>query len=309
MNDTPEIIGSEHAGVGAAVVIPAFNAAATIVETLRALQACPGVEELGGVFVCDDASTDNTTQLAAAAWTSIPKLTILQNGERLGQHGTVNAAFARLRKCYEWIFILHADDVVKENWLDLYFQRIKVTEPRVASICSSYDCWYPATSKVDPGQDDLDRDLEIVQGTRESVLGTLKAGCWWHISGCAIRLERFFDIGGFRPHLDYMADFDWLLRCLKLGYDIEYIPRTTMLYRMHLASISSNSLRRGQDLIEWLEILGSYCDEGYLTKRQLRAVRAQSAYTALKRTGKLLFAGQLQYSGNMLSVCWRALRG
>src|SRR5258708_6822691 len=71
MNDAPEISGSEHAGVAAAVVIPAFNAAATIVETLRALQACPGVEELGGVFVCDDASTDNTSQLAAAAWTSM----------------------------------------------------------------------------------------------------------------------------------------------------------------------------------------------------------------------------------------------
>src|SRR5712671_2748668 len=135
------------------------------------------------------------------------------------------------------------------------------------------------------------------RGTRESVMDTLKAGCWWHISGCAIRVERFFEIGRFRPHLDYMADFDWLLRCLKLGFDIEYIPRTTMLYRMHPASVSSNSFRRGQDLKERLELFGFYCDESYLTRRELRAVRTRVVYTALKRMVRQFAAGKPQNTG------------
>ena len=114
------MIDFESDRVSAAVVIPAFNAAATIVETLRALQVCPGVAKLGGVFVCDDASTDDTLRLAADAWTAIPKLTILRNEERLGERRTVNAAFKRVRGDYEWIFILHADDVVKETgWLSI----------------------------------------------------------------------------------------------------------------------------------------------------------------------------------------------
>jgi glycosyltransferase involved in cell wall biosynthesis len=224
LNDASEIIGSENARVSAAIVIPAFNAATTIVETLRAVQACPGVAKLGGVFVCDDASTDNTPKVAADAWSSMPKLTILQNGQRLGERRTVNAAFERFRELYEWIFILHADDVVKENWLDLYFQRIKAAEPRVASICSSYDGWYPESKRIEPGEDDFSRDLEIIRGARESVIGTLKAGCWWHISGCAIRVERFFEIGGFRPHMPQLGDFDWLLRCLKLGMTSNTFP-------------------------------------------------------------------------------------
>jgi hypothetical protein len=106
-----------------------------------------------------------------------------------------------------------------------------------------------------------------------------------------------------------MADFDWLLRCLKLGYDIEYIPRTTMLYRIHQASVGAASFRSGQDLIERLEIFGTYCQESYATKQELRAVRMQVAYIAVKRVGKQLLAGHLQYSRSMLSVCWRALRG
>jgi GT2 family glycosyltransferase len=307
VNGTPEMIG-RTIGVSAAIVIPAFNAAATIGETLRAVQACPGVAKLGGVFVCDDASTDNTREAAADAWTGMPKLTILQNGQRLGQHSTVNTAFERLRKHYEWIFILHADDVVKQNWLDLYFPRIKAAEPRVASICSSYDRWYPAANRIDPGEDDFSRDLEIIRGTRESVRGTLKAGCWWHISGSAIRVEQFSQIGGFRPHLD-IADFEWLLRCLKLGYDIEYIPRTTMLYRNHSASVSSNSFSKGRDLIELLELSESYYDESYLAKQELQGVRKKLIYTALKRMIKQLASGKLQQGGRLASVCWRAMWG
>jgi GT2 family glycosyltransferase len=298
---------SDNPRVSAAIVIPAFNAAATIAETLRAVQACNCVERLSGVFVCDDVSTDDTSKLAAASWTASPQLTILRNDERLGERQTVNMAFERLRGDYEWIFILHADDVVKENWLDLYFERMKAGGLRVASICSSYDCWYPEATKIEPGEDDFTRDLEVIRGARESVLSTLKAGCWWHISGCAIRVERFFEIGGFRPHMPQLGDFEWLLRCLKLGYEIEYIPRTTMLYRMHSSSVSSNSFRRGQDLIERLELFGSYCQEGYLTTREFRAVRMRVACTALKRVVKRLAAGKLQDSGKLASVGWRAL--
>jgi GT2 family glycosyltransferase len=301
-------IGSEDARVSAAIVIPAFNAAATIVETLYAIQACPGVTQLGAVFICDDASTDNTCKLASDAWTSMPKLTILKNAQRLGERSTVNAAFGRLRKHYEWIFILHADDVVKENWLKLYFQRIKAAEPRVASICSSYDWWNPEANRIDSGEDDFSRDLEIIRGTRESVLDTLRAGCWWHISGCAIRVEQFFEIGGFRAHLPQLGDFEWLLRCLKLGYDVEYIPRTTMLYRIHSASVSSKSFRRAQDLIEQLEIFGTYCNESYLTKQEFRAVRMRIVCTALKRIVTQFSAGKFQNGGTLLSVCWRALQ-
>jgi glycosyltransferase involved in cell wall biosynthesis len=298
----------ENSPISAAIVIPAFNAAATIVETLHAVQSCPGVAKLGGVFVCDDASTDNTPKVAADAWISTPKLTILRNGQRLGERRTVNTAFEQLRKDFEWIFILHADDVVKENWLGLYFQRINAAEPRVASICSSYDVWFPEIQRIEPGEDDYSRDLEIIRGGRKSVRDSLKAGCWWHISGCAIHVERFFEIGGFRPHMPQLGDFEWLLRCLKLGYDVEYIPRTTMLYRMHSASVSSNSFKRGQDLVERLELFEIYHHESFLTEEEIRAVQLGVVSTALKRLAKQLATGKLQDSGSLLSVSWRALR-
>jgi len=305
--DDPANIGSDTTGVSVSIIIPAFNAAAMIGETLRSVQACTGLAEIGAIFVCDDASSDDTAAEAMRTWSGPQNLTIVRNPSNLGERRTLNAAIERLRGNFEWVFILHADDVVKENWIKLYLDRMGRAGPKVASICSSYDCWYPKANRIDPGEDDLSRDLEVIRGGRESVLGTLKSGCWWHISGCVIRVEHFLEIGGFRPHLPQLGDFEWLLRCLKLGYDIEYIPRTTMRYRMHPASVSSTSFRRGQDLIERLEILGTYCNEGYLSKQGLRAVRMRIVTTALKRMLKELAAGRIQGSRALWSVCWRAL--
>jgi glycosyltransferase involved in cell wall biosynthesis len=307
LNDDRAITGVDDARLSTAIIIPAFNAAVTIGETLRSVQACPGLAKVGAIFVCDDASSDATAAEAMRAWSGSPKLTFWRNASNLGERSTVNAAFERLRGNFEWAFILHADDVVKENWIELYLDRVRGAGPKVASICSSYDCWYPKANRIDPGEDDSSRDLEIIRGGRESVLGTLKSGCWWHISGCAIRVEHFLQIGGFQPHMPQLGDFEWLLRCLKLGFDIEYIPRTTMRYRMHPSSVSSISFRRGQDLIERLEIFGTYCNEGYLPKQGFRAVRMRIAITALKRMLKQLAGGRIRGSKGLGSVCWRAL--
>jgi hypothetical protein len=81
-----------------------------------------------------------------------------------------------------------------------------------------------------------------------------------------------------------------------------------MLYRIHSASVSSNSFEREQGLIERLELFDTYSDEGYLTNGQLRVVRMQIIYTALKRMANQLGARKLESHLNLLSVCRRALR-
>src|ERR1700733_8407647 len=131
-----------------AIIIPACNSASTIAETLRSVQACRGISEIGQVFVCDDGSTDDTVNCARNAWRGPSNFVIERNERNLGQWQNVNAAIERVKAAYEWIFILHADDVVKENWLELYLPRISNADPRVASICSSYDCWFEDLGRI-----------------------------------------------------------------------------------------------------------------------------------------------------------------
>ena len=233
-----------------AIIIPAYNAGSTIEETLVALHHCREIQSVGGVFVCDDASEDDTIQRANACWKLATEFRVLRNSRNLGERATVNAAIECLAREYEWVAILHADDVVKENWISLVLAQIATAANNVASICSSYDSWFPSEGRIVPGEDDFSREVEIINGTRESVLDTLARGCWWHISGCAIRISHFSQIGGFRTDMPQLGDWEWLLRCLKMAFSVAYIPRTTMFYRLHSRSVSSNSFQFGRDLIE-----------------------------------------------------------
>lgn len=292
-----------------AIIIPAYNAASTIGATLGSLQKCREIEAVDGIFICDDASTDGTVDCALQYSKNQVKLTVRRNEKNMGERATVNNLLRQLDSGYQWAFVLHADDVVKENWLELYFNVIKNVESKVASICSSYDCWFSESNSILPGEDDFSRDFEIIRGSRESVKDTLARGCWWHISGCALRIKYFFEIGEFRTDMPQAGDYEWLLRCLKGGYDIHYIPRTTMLYRTHSRSVSSTSFKIGRDLKEYISIYSQYFDEGYLNSHEWRINRLRMLYRALRRIPKRVAHFELNATWQLLSACRNAIAG
>src|SRR5262245_52656479 len=111
---------SDHQGtpaVNAVVVIPAYNASSTIGETLGALQSNPELGRLQAVIVLDDSSRDGTADVARSAWHSQVRLEIWSNAENAGERTTVNSGLANLPADVDWAFILHADDIVKSNWI------------------------------------------------------------------------------------------------------------------------------------------------------------------------------------------------
>jgi GT2 family glycosyltransferase len=270
--------------VNAVVLIPAYNASTTIAETLDALQTSPELDCIQSVIVLDDASRDGTAEVAKFAWRSAVPLKIWSNEANVGERATVNSGVARLAVDIQWAFILHADDVVKSNWISLYLEEMAHCPDDVATICSSYDNWYPASGQIDLGEEYPYWPKVIVPGSRQAVLDTLNRGCWWHVSGCAIRTRAFHQIGGFEPNLPYSGDWEWLLRCLAKGFSVSYLPRSTMLYRQHARSVSSNSFRRGQDIKEILRVLADYRDQGYLSSRDYRGKIRHLIYQLSRRT-------------------------
>lgn len=271
----------------ATILIPAYNAAATIGETLQSLQDCSQLKGLiAGVCVADDASTDQTISVARSAWKEAAALTIVRNEHNRGERATVNSAMAQLGENCDWVYVLHADDLVKKDWVETIAGRIKSCDPSVASICSSWDVWYPDRNRTYGGEEDPHRGVELIAGTPDSVLGTLMKGCWWHLSGCAIRVSAFRSIGGFAEDFPQLGDWDWLLRCLEAGFAIEYIPRSLMVYRMHEASVSSESFRSGRDLRERIRILGRY--EQRMPQSDRNALYAGIRRSAIRRIVKSL---------------------
>lgn len=273
--------------IDAVVLIPAYNASSTIAETLVALQRNSELYRLRAVIVLDDSSQDGTSEVAKSVWHSRVPFEVWSSELNLGQWTTTNSGFARLPADIEWAYILHADDVVKENWLSIYFTAMAECPHQVATICSSYDNWNPNSGYIDPGEECPDRPSVLISGTREAVLDTLDRGCWWHISGSAIRTKAFRQIGAFEPKLPYHGDWEWLLRCLAQGHSVLYLPRSTMLYRQHGPSVSSNSFRRARDIEERIQVFKAFRDQGYLSRtdcqRNVRRVIKQLSRRTLIR--------------------------
>jgi glycosyltransferase involved in cell wall biosynthesis len=266
------------------VLIPAYNAATTIPETLHALQANSALGCIKTVIVLNDASCDDTAAIARASWKSQIPLDIWTNSKNVGERATVNSGFAHLGPTVEWAFILHADDVVKSNWLSLYLELIADSSADIASICSSHDEFCPDTGRVYPGEEYPDRQAVLVRGEREAVLNTLRRGCWWFLSGCAIRTAAFRQVGGFKTDMPQLGDWEWLLRCLAKGFSVSYLPRSTLFYRRHAGSVSSESFRIARDIRERLKVFSEYHDLGYLSDVEYRQEMRHLTYQLTRRT-------------------------
>jgi glycosyltransferase involved in cell wall biosynthesis len=193
-----------------AIVIPAFNAASTIAETLNSVQGNDAIDQVFKVVLLDDCSTDDTVAVARKCWRRKIPLEVWSNPVNLKERRTTNAAIERLADTCTWTFILHADDVAKPHWLKLYFEAMTNLPETVVSICSSYDNWWPTSGRIVTGDEYPEREAVHVTGDRISVRDTIVMGTWWHLSGCAIRNKGFLEVGGFEPEMPQLGDLEWL---------------------------------------------------------------------------------------------------
>lgn len=288
----PAVNDRPHSGV--AILVMSHDSATTITDTLDSLLAQPDLHDrVVEVCLADDASRDDTVARARACWAGPVPLRVLARRKNLGQWGNCNDALAQLSECRDWVLLVHADDILKPNWLALMTARIHGCAPHVATVCSSYDNLY-ADGTVKAGEDQPERAVEIIDGTPQSVAGTLRRRCWWHISGCAIRGAAFRQAGPFKDAFPYMADWEWLLRILSQGFAVEYVPRTLLVYRHHDASVSTGSYAIGQDVLDALAIIDQYAPTAALPRGERAPLRALFAARGLRRLARQV--AHLQWS-------------
>ena len=263
----------------AAVLMLSYNDSLTIAEAVRSVRAQARQHELAAVVLADDASRDDTVMKARAAAGERLHLSVLPTPHNFGPWPNLNRALHHVGKLADWALILHADDLATEGWLDALLTRIDQCDEQVASISTSWDMLYH--DGVDATGERHDDVVRIIPGSREAVHDTLLNGCWWKISGAAIRLEAFREIGDFDASVPQCADWDWTMRALERGWSFEYIPRVHTIYRQHEATMSTAALRGDVDIMDALTMLDRF---GYtLKKREVLRYHARRGKYALRR--------------------------
>jgi glycosyltransferase involved in cell wall biosynthesis len=281
-----------HRMTSIAIVIPAYNAARTINQTLDSIAQQTRTDAIKKVVLIDDCSSDATLETARAHGCGAVALECHRNAANQGERRTVNAAFADLAHEFDWVAVLHADDFAKNNWLEVLLaasQRF----PSAASICSSWDT-IDEENRIGPGEDLLDVEQITIESSKEAVAGTLMKGCWWHFSGCLMNLKQFAKIGPFVADMPQLGDLEWMLRLLNTPEQVViYVPRTLIFYRQSASNVSSTSFITSRDAREQLRIMDSY--GSFLTDAQRKVMKQRWRKLLLRRTLRLTLMGKSAY--------------
>lgn len=270
-----------------AVFIPCYNAARTIEATLRSVEEA--VTKTGSsvpVYIYDDGSKDDSLDIARRTWKNTSPLIIEQNPENMGERRTTNRAFELLSSRFDWVYIIHADDIVKPDWLSALYEQIKnVQDEECFTVWSSFDSLDDRTGHSIPGDNSGDLSFrDRTDAEKKQYIVNLYGS--WHISGAAINLRLFRQLGGFDVSMAQFGDTDFFTRGLLAGFRDVYLSRTLTYYRVIANSVSSVSVNTNRDIKEIVYIINKY--DSILNTEQHRRLQKKLTGLSLRRAVKWL---------------------
>lgn len=273
------------------IYIPCYNAEKTVIETLSAIGTA--IKFFGfsvPIIIYDDCSTDNSISCLHEYAHNRSSITIHKNLVNSGERFTTNLAFENLSKMYDWVLIVHADDIPKKEWLkDMYDVICKCNDNKIFTVWSSFDYVNEIRKKVIQG----DSEGSIIQNERtkkDANFYITNVSSSWHISGAAINLKLFMTIGKFDILMPQYGDTDFYARALLLGLHDIYIRKTLIYYRLVHGSVSSISWVSNRDIKEIFYLSEKFCD--ILTAREQKKMLLYAFKIVLRRNLKYFIFGK-----------------
>ncbi|MGF1478662.1 MAG: glycosyltransferase family 2 protein [Cyanophyceae cyanobacterium] len=243
------------------VIIPAYNAEATIAETIESVQQ-QTVSDFE-IVVIDDGSRDRTPEVLASI--AEPRLRLFQE-ENGGVATARNRGFARATG--EFIAFLDADDLWTPNKLE---QQLAALQRRSeAGVAYSWTYYIDHQSQaLYPGMQPL------YEGNIYAEL--LLANILANGSNPLIRRVAIERVGGFDPALSAAADWDFYLR-LAAQFPFVVVPEYQVLYRQSAGSMSAKVEAMKAEILFVLErAFQTASPEQSLRNRSLSAIHQYCA--------------------------------
>ena len=205
------------------VIIPAYNAAETLPESLESVgrQSRPADE----IIVVDDGSNDRTAEIAEGAGT-----VVLRMPTNRGAPYACNAGIDASRG--ELLAFLDADDLWAPDKLRVQ-EDLLMSQPEIDAVfafCESFVC--PS----------LDASAQNALRAKPNAPG-------WLTGAMLIRREAFLQQGPFDPRLRCGFFIDWLDRARRRGLPCRMLSNILLRRRLRPGTLSTRSNSRDHDLL------------------------------------------------------------
>jgi glycosyltransferase involved in cell wall biosynthesis len=201
--------------VKTSVVIPCFNAAPWIRETLGSVisQSCGDLE----VIVVDDGSTDGTAQIVRREFSSVHLVTTPNQGQSAARNLGTSLASG------EFIQYLDHDDRLVRG---------KIRWQRELLEKSGADVAYGDWRRLLPSGEGFIPGSTISNIIKEPELDLFDANLWWPLAGYLFRRTIVDKVRGWNETLPQDEDLRFVLECAIAGARFVYSPGVVAYYRM-----------------------------------------------------------------------------
>lgn len=270
------------------VMIPTFNCAHYLRDTLESVLAQDPGPELMQIEVVDDCSTKDDPE-AVVREVGQGRVLFFRQPKNTGAIANFNSCIQRSQG--KLVHILHGDDLVQERFYESLGEPF-LKDPEIgAAFCRSINI-------NEQGHPLLTRRLEQPQaGIWPKALSRLAVSNRIPPSSIVIKRQVYETLGGYDLRLFHSADWEMWVR-IASHYAFWYEPKPLALYRVHASSDTSRLFKTGANMQDRRNCIMVF--RHYLPPKQAdilsRKALGYSVLYALKLTYKLLKAKQWQIS-------------
>lgn len=269
-------------------MIPAYNCARFLFETLQSVLTQDIRPEDVQIAVVDDWSTDHPETVVQEVGQG--RVEFYRNERNLGAPATFNRCIELARG--EWIHILHGDDLVRPGFYQK-LQGVAENHPELGAIfcrcivVNEHGHWL----EISP--------LEAeTPGVLPDFLARLAVANHIMTPAVVVRRAVYQEIGGFNTNLVHTADWDMWKR-IACRFPVWFEPEPLACWRLHGSNDTLRLVSAGtdiQDLKRAIEVAQNYLppEHAKAWTRQARAIHAQAA---LQTARVMLAAGRLRTAG------------
>ena len=244
------------------IIIPAYNAAHTIEACIKALQN-QLTDESYEIIVINDASTDNTVEVATAVGAN----QVISKG-KLGKSGTRNAGAEAAHG--DILLFTDADCEPLPDWLERMITPFR-NDPDVIGVKGAY---YTRQTEL------VARFTQVEVEERYDRMRQLPTTNFIDTYAAAYKRDIFLENGGFDTSLPEVEDQDFSFRLAAKGYKMVFVPEARVYHR-HTVS-ARHYFRRKFAIGKWKAMLMHRHPERLVSdSRTPQLLKVQMGFTLL----------------------------